>query len=112
MHGFESAAGKPMLARLGLEVLQEQVDLSSAEICGERHEDIGTAQVTVVFQDFILKNQVVPECIPGQIRQDPVILVSVIAEMREDDFRFEAGLNLLEPLLNRWPFARKVALTK
>jgi hypothetical protein len=34
---------------------------------GERYEDVGTAQVSIVFEDLILKNQVIPECVPGKV---------------------------------------------
>lgn len=67
MHGLEGIAGKPVLSRLGLEIFQEQLDLSSTVFRGERYEDVGTAQVSIVFEDLILKNQVIPECVPGKV---------------------------------------------
>ena len=38
-----------MLRLLGLEILQKRFDLPIAEFVGERHEQIGTTQITVGF---------------------------------------------------------------
>ena len=51
----------------------------SQQFLGKRHENLGTAQVAIVFEDFILEDQVISEGVPGEVRQDPVILMPVIA---------------------------------
>ena len=67
MHGLEGVAGKPMLGRLGLEVLEQQFDLSSAKLLGERYEHIRMPKIAIILEDLIFENQMIPERVPGQV---------------------------------------------
>jgi len=67
MERFECVASKPVFARLALEVLQQQVDLSTSVFLRERYEHIGLAKISVILDDFVLKDQMVSECVPGQL---------------------------------------------
>ena len=67
MHSLKRVAGEPMLGRLRFKMLQKQLNLSDADLLRERHEDVGMSQVTVVFQDFVFKNEVISERVPGEI---------------------------------------------
>jgi hypothetical protein len=66
-YGLEGIAGKPVLSRLRLKMLKEQVDFASTDFLGERDENVGTAQVAVVLENFVLKNDVIPERVPRQV---------------------------------------------
>ena len=54
----------------------------------------------------------IPERVTGQIGQNPVILMPVVAVMGKDNFRIEFRTDLLKPVLDCWPFTRKVALAE
>ena len=112
MHGLESVFGEPMLRRLGHEMLQEQIDLQGGKSIRKRQIQIRAPEVTVILQNLVFQNQMVPECIPGQVGQHPVILMSIISVMGEDNIGVEFRLNLFKPVFDRYPFARKIALAK
>ena len=100
VHCLEGAPGEPMLRCLSLKVVQEELNLSFASFLGKRHEHLRTTQVAIIFEDFILEDQVISECVPGEVRQDPVILMSVIAIMREDQLRIKFRPNLLKQVFD------------
>ena len=52
----------------------------------------------------------VVERVPGQVGEDPVVLVAVVAVMSEDDVRIERRPDLLEPILNPAPLTREITL--
>ena len=112
MHRGERLACKPVLGLLTFEMLHEQRDLLSTDLLRKRHKYVGAAEIPVVFKDLILENQVIPESVPCQIRKDTVILMPVVTIMGKDDIRIELRLDLLEPILDRWPLAGKVAFVK
>src|SRR6266481_8501636 len=82
VHRFERALREPMLGRLRLEVLQQEFDLSVAQLPSKRHEEAGTPQVTVVLRNLVLQYEMIPERIPGKVRQDPMILMPVVTVVR------------------------------
>lgn len=45
---------------------------------------IGRAQIPVIFRDFIFQDQMIAECIPREIGDDAVILMTVIPKMRKN----------------------------
>jgi hypothetical protein len=55
---------------------------------------------------------VIAESIPGEVRNDPVILMPVIAKMGEDKIGFESGSNLTEPILDGGPFTGEITFPK
>jgi hypothetical protein len=56
-----------MPGRLGREMFQEQFDLARTELVRERYENVGMADVAIIFEDFVLKDQMIAEGIPGQV---------------------------------------------
>jgi len=65
VYRLEGVARKPMPGRLALEVFQKEFDLSRTDFLGQWHEDVGMAQITIILRDFVLKDQVIPERVPG-----------------------------------------------
>src|SRR5258708_39432180 len=95
MHSLEGVAGKPVSGRLSLEVLHQQFDFTQTELLRDRHEHIRMAKVAIVLKYFVFKNQMISERVPGQVRQDPVVLMAVIAVMSEDNIWNKIHLDLL-----------------
>ena len=67
MHGLKGVASKPMLGRLRFKVGEEQLDFPSTYSLRQRHKYVRVPQVAIVLEDFILKNQMIPERVPGQV---------------------------------------------
>ena len=55
------------------------------------HEDVRAAEVAVVLRDLVLEDQVVAERVPGQLADEPVVLVEVVPRVREDEVRATRG---------------------
>ena len=64
MDGFERVTSKPMLRRLSLEMLHEQIYFASGDFLGKRNEHIGLTQISIVFEYFIFEDEMVPERVP------------------------------------------------
>ena len=89
------------LPRLGREVLLEQRELlarRSPAVSGTN--TFGRAEVAVDLRDLVLEDQVVAERVPRQLAREPVILVEVVAGVREHELRVDARLQVLEDLLD------------
>ena len=64
MHGFEGVASKPVFLSLSLEVFQKQFHFVRSGFLRKRNEHVRLAQVAIILENLILKNQVVPERVP------------------------------------------------
>ena len=67
--------------------LRSQMALSSG------NEAIGRAQVAVELRNLVFENPVVPERVPGEIRQHPVILMPVVPVVREHEIGVEYAVS-------------------
>ena len=68
--------------------------LVSRHICG------GSGQPALIFWNLVFQYQVIAECIPGQLGDQPVILMQVGAVMAEDQVRIRLILQRFEALLD------------
>ena len=66
----------------------------------EVDEDVRPAEVAVVLRDLVLEDQVVPPRVPGELADEPVVLVEVVAVVREDQIGPDLTLELLEEPLH------------
>jgi hypothetical protein len=67
-------------------VSQQETSLLREETSAYRDVEIWMTEVAVILGDFIFQDYVTPESIPSQVRQHPMILVSVIAIVSKYDF--------------------------
>ena len=51
------------------------------------YEEIGDSQIAVILDDFVLKDEMIPEGVPRQFGNEAMILMEVVAIMREYDIR-------------------------
>ena len=100
------------LSRLGGEVPEQELDLARHELLAQRHEDVRRAEVAVVLRDLVLEDQVVAEGVPGQLGDEPVVLMAIGAGVREDDVGGDARAELVEELLELGPDVREVRLAE
>src|SRR6185436_3706552 len=109
-HGSEEVFGEPALSALALELVEKVAYLPPADLVVQVDEQVRRAEVSVELRDLVLQNHVVPERVPGELRDQPVILVPIFAVMGEDEVRRHPPLDLLEEALHRLPLVRQEAV--
>src|SRR5260221_7385308 len=94
-----------MLAR---KVTADQVDLPANLWPGQRDEEAGIAEIAIVFRNFVLEHEVVPEGVVGKLGQEPVVLMSITLHVGQDQRRIEIAFEGLEMVLDLSALEREV----
>ena len=68
------------------------------------------AEVAVVLGNLVFQDQVVAKSIPREVRQDPVILMAIVAVVGEDEVRREGFQRLERRLDARAVVGKKIVL--
>ncbi len=76
--------------------LTDRVDLRGAGFFGQRHEDVGVAEISLVLGDVVLEDQMIAEGIPRKLTDRAVVLVQVVASTRQDQVGRELPPELVE----------------
>src|SRR6185436_6984105 len=97
---------EPRTRALRWEALHEAADLVLELLGGERDVDVRVPEVALVLRDLVLEHEVRAERVPGQLRDEPVVLVPVVQMMREDDVGRDLRLDLLERFLDQLALGR------
>src|SRR5438105_9494446 len=84
-HRAEGVLAEPALVALGPEDRHEMGDLLPASLLVERHVRVRPAEVAVELGDLVLEDQVVAKAVVGEVRDQSVILVSILAMVREHE---------------------------
>src|ERR1051325_11315053 len=92
----EEVVGEPVLGALGCEMRPQELGLALRALLGDREEDVARREVAVVLRDLELEDEMVPERVPGQLGGEAVILVRILAGVREDEIGRDFGLQALE----------------
>ena len=71
------------------------LDLAPAGGLVQRHEAVRRAEIAIVLGNLVLQDQVVAERIPGQIGDQPMVLMPIVAIVREDQVRDAPPLQAL-----------------
>src|SRR5262249_35231802 len=87
----ESIFPKPGFVALRLETAEDIFRFSTANRFVQRNKQVRRPQVAVVFRNFVFQNQMRSKSIPGQFRDQAMILVQVVSVMSED----QVGRNFL-----------------
>lgn len=72
------------------------MDLVSADILIEREKHIRSSHVAIELGNFILENQVISKGIPGQVADDTMVLMEVMAIVGKNQVRLAGPLQLLK----------------
>jgi hypothetical protein len=110
--GLEAVAREPMFVALTFENAQEVVDFSRTGAIVKGHKQVGLSKIAIVLEDFVFENQVLAKSVPGQIGNDPVILMAVVAIMGEDKVRREAIFQVFEIFFNIGGYIGKKAVAE
>ena len=108
----EGVAREPPLPKLRLEGRGEVFRLQLAHRVVERHIAIRRPEVAVIFGQLVLEDEVIPKRVPGQLREEAVILMAVASIMGEDHIGRNRMLQHLEVLLDLGTDVRKESVTK
>ena len=98
--GPERVVAEPGPPGLAGEALAQQLDLALAALGLQRHEQVGLAEVALVLGDLVFQDQLAAEGVPGQLGDQPVVLVPVLEPVGEDQVGLDLGLEPLEALLD------------
>src|SRR4029078_6753180 len=82
--------------------------LQSAQLLVQRNKHVRNAEVPIIFRDFILQDQMTAECVPCEIREHTMILMTVISIMSKNEIRPEL-LQCFKEILNLSALKRKEA---
>ena len=83
------------------------LDLQVSDFPVERNKKVGAAQVAIILGNFVFQDEMVSPCVPGQLIDDPVILVKVVSSMRKDEVGRRSNFQGLEILFNFDELGRK-----
>ncbi len=101
-----------MLVGLGFEKSAKVSCFLEAYFFFQTHKNIGYAEVAVIFRNFVFQNEVVSECVPGQVGDGPVVLVPVVTIMRKNQIRAHSSFELFKEFLDLAALIRKEAIAK
>jgi hypothetical protein len=76
------------------------------------YEDCRIAEIPVIFGNLILKNEMIPEGIVGQLRNQPMILVSVFRPVGQDQRWIEVGFDRLEVVFDLGALEWEIPIAK
>src|SRR5581483_996837 len=103
---------EPAAAVLRLKRFQNRAHLLAAHGIGQRYEEVRSAHVAVIFRDLVFENHVVAKGAPGDLGEQPVILVSVLPVVSEDQVRIGLPFELFEQVLHLVAHERQEAVGK
>ena len=83
----ERLRAEPVSVALGRVRRDQQVGLLPSGPCRDVDVEVRPAQVAVELGDLELEDQVVAERLPGQLADEPVVLVEVVAVVGQDEVR-------------------------
>ena len=69
-------------------------------------------RLAIELRDLVLEDEVVPERLPGQLAQESMVLVQIIARVGQDEVRMDAVLERLHAVLDGRALEREVAVAK
>src|SRR5262245_21672728 len=75
---------EPSLLPLAREAGEDGLDLTPAQPLVERDEEVRNTEIAVVLGYLVLQNEVISERVPGQLRDQAVVLVEIVAMVSQD----------------------------
>src|SRR5439155_21409574 len=78
----------------------------------QRDKAVRRSEIAIELGNLVLEDEMIPKSIPGQIRQQAVILVPVVSRVRQDQVGIHLTLELFERVLDVAAVAGKKAVSK
>src|SRR5580698_9932527 len=91
---------EPLFVTLGLKASHQILNLPITSLPVEIHKNIGIAKIAIVFEDFVFENKVIAPGVPGQLVNHSMILMEIVASMREDQIGRQRVFQLFKMLFD------------
>ena len=78
----------------------------------ERDEYVGRTEVAFVLGDFIFKDAMIAECIPGQFVHQPMVLVLILTSVSENQIGVDARAEFVKVFLDRLALIGEIPVAK
>ena len=91
---------EPMFRSLGPKMCHKEASLALQDLRRQWHVQVRLIQIAVPFGNLIFEDQVIAECVPSMPGDLAMILVRIVAAMRENEVRIYLVLEVLEPPFN------------
>ena len=108
----ESLFAEPVLCALRSENIDQRFALSVSSALAQGYIQVRPAQISVPFRNLVFENELVAEGVPGQVRDNSMVLVPVVARMSKDDVWTEVPGKALELVLDCGELRREIAVAK
>jgi hypothetical protein len=95
----EGPGAEPVLIGLGGKGAHDPIHLPTGHFLGQGYVPVGGAQVPIPLWNLIFQNGLITPGVPRKVGDQPVILVPVLPEMREDQVRSDTPLQIFQKLL-------------
>src|SRR5262249_10711196 len=109
---LERRGPEPRARRLAGERGEDVLHLSPRHRVGKGHVEVGRRELALVLGDLVLEDEVVAPGVPREARDLRVVLMQVVAVVREDDVGGDASLERLERVLELGADPGEVALAE
>src|SRR5439155_14763684 len=86
--------GKPLFVALSPEEAHQKLHFALRNDFGKRHEKIRLPQIGVVLWNLVFENEMVAESIPGEFREQAVVLMEIMPEMSKDQIGSKGPFNI------------------
>ena len=94
----ESILGKPVFMFLACETLNDILNFFATDRITQMNEKIGRPGISIVLDDFVFQDEMIPECVPSQLGYKAVVLMEVLAMMCQDEIRRGFSLQFFEEI--------------
>src|SRR6185369_13900275 len=101
---------EPLLRALAREGRREDANLGLDDVLGERHVDARRAEIAVPFRNFVLEHQRAAKGLPGELGDEAMVLVQVVALVGEHEVGRDVARERGEVLFDLRPYERKEAV--
>ena len=108
----ESILGKPVFMFLACETLDDILNFFATDRITQMNEKIGRPDISIVLDDFVFQDEVIPECVPSQLRYKAVVLMEVLAIMCQDEIRRGFSLQFFEEIFYLSPNVGEKSISK
>src|SRR3989344_5523455 len=106
----KSVLREPVFLPLRLVTAHEMIQLATAESLVELDEKVRRPHVSVVLEYLVFKDQVIAKAVPREFRDEPMVLMQIVAIVGEDQVRLHSAPQFFEIVLDLLADVREEAV--
>src|SRR6185295_4126165 len=81
---------EPGFRTLRAEMAMQEFDLAAQDFLAEFDIEVRLAQIAIPFRNFVFEDELIAEGVPGELTEEPMILVRILARMGHNHVGFQA----------------------